>query len=82
MKEVELGLNSDAYVEIKSGLSEGDIVVLPPLVTNSSTSSTANTQGGGFNLGGMGGGMPGGGMQPPSGSGTNFGNRQASTQRK
>ncbi|OPX42217.1 multidrug resistance protein MdtA precursor [Ruminiclostridium hungatei] len=67
MKEVELGVNNDQYVEIKSGLTEGQIVVLPPLVTNSSTSNT-NSQAG-FSLGGFGGGfggatrMPSGGMQ-------------------
>lgn len=70
MKTVELGVNNDTYVEIKSGLSEGDVVVLPPLVTNS-TSSTGNNQNG-FSLGGMGGGMMGGGFpsggMPPSGN--------------
>ncbi len=67
MKAVELGVNNDEYVEIKSGLTEGEIVVLPPLVANS-TSSTPNTQNG-FSIGGFGGmggampgGMPGGGM--------------------
>ncbi len=59
MKEVELGVNNDEYVEIKSGLTEGEIVVLPPLVANS-TSSTPNTQNG-FSIGGLG-GMPGGVM--------------------
>ncbi|MDF2987170.1 MAG: rane-fusion protein [Eubacterium sp.] len=72
MKTVELGVNNDTYVEIKSGLSEGDVVVLPPLVTNS-TSSSGNNQNG-FSLGGMGGGMMGGGGlpsggMPPSGNG-------------
>lgn len=79
MKVVELGLNSDEYVEIKSGLSAGDVVVLPPLVTNSTSGNGTTTQGSGFSLGGLGGGaavggMPGGGMQPPSGGYT--GNRQ------
>jgi len=64
MKEVELGVNNDQYVEIKSGLTEGQIVVLPPLVTNSSTSST-NSQAG-FSLGGFGGGF-GGATRMPSG---------------
>jgi HlyD family secretion protein len=53
MKEVEVGLNNDEFVEIKSGLSEGNIVVLPPLVTNSNTSGS-NAQGG-FGFGGFGG---------------------------
>ena len=88
MKEVELGINNDQYAEIKSGLSEGDIVVLPPLVTNS-TSSSSNNQGGfGLGLGGgmgggFGGGMPSGGF--PGGSGQNNrnsgnSNRQTNTQ--
>lgn len=75
MKVVELGLNSDEYVEIKSGLSEGDVVVLPPLVTNSTSGNSTTTQGSGFSLGRLGGGaavggMPSGGMQPPSGGNT------------
>ncbi|HEX2924736.1 MAG TPA: efflux RND transporter periplasmic adaptor subunit [Ruminiclostridium sp.] len=53
MKEVQVGLNNDQYVEIKSGLSEGDIIVLPPLVI-SSTGGNTNTQGG-FGFGGFGG---------------------------
>ncbi len=88
MKEVELGINNDEYAEIKSGLSEGDIVVLPPLVTNS-TSGSSNSQGGfGLGLGGgmgggFGGGMPSGGF--PGGSGQNNrnsgnSNRQTNTQ--
>ena len=93
LKEVELGINNDEYVEIKSGLSAGDAVVLPPLVANSSGSSS-NTQGqGGFSLGGLGGGMstrmtggfPAGGAQQfnrnTGGSGTNSGsNRQSNSQ--
>lgn len=75
MKEVELGINNDEYVEIKSGLSEGSTVVLPPLVTNSSSNSKTNTQqSGGFNMGAIGSGaFSGGSGQRPSG---NFGTRQ------
>lgn len=57
--EVETGLTNDSYVEIKSGLSEGDVVY----VAKSSTSS-ANSMMGGPGMGGPGGGMggaPGGG---------------------
>ena len=60
--EVETGLISEDYVEILSGLSEGDIVYIDP--TSSTDSSAA------FGMGGMpggGGGMPGGGM--PGGGG-------------
>ena len=53
---VETGLQNDDYVQILSGVSEGDVV----LYTASSTSSTSNgssgNRGGG---GGMGGGMMG-----------------------
>ena len=54
--EVETGVISDSYVEIKSGLEEGDVVYVAETVSNT----------GGFMMmrpGGMGGG-PGG---PPSG---------------
>lgn len=53
--KVETGINNDDFIEIISGLNEGDIVQVP--VTSSSSS--------GFMMPGMGGGMPsgmGGGM--------------------
>lgn len=80
LKEVELGLNSDEYVEIKSGLTEGEVVVLPPLVASSNSTNTTNTQSGGFGIGGMGGGMPGG--MPPGGGmqGGYSGQRQTTRQ--
>lgn len=89
MKEVELGINNDQYVEIKSGLTEGQVVVLPPLVTNSSTGNTNNQAG--FSLGGLGGGfgggatrmMPSGGMQQGTQynrSGGGASNRQTNSQ--
>ncbi len=65
MKEVELGVNNDEYVEMKSGLTEGEIVVLPPLVSNS-TSSTTNNQNS-FSIGGLGGGLGGDMNRMPSG---------------
>ncbi len=55
--EVETGLISDSYVEIKSGLSEGDVVY----VAESSTSSNSFMMGGPGMGGGPGGGGPGGG---------------------
>lgn len=71
MKEVEIGLASDTYIEIKSGLSEGDEVVLPPLVSSSNGKSSTNSNTRGFNMGGMsgggmGGGIPGGIGGPPN----------------
>lgn len=67
--EVETGLISQDYVEIKSGLSEGDVVYIDP------TSSTETTT---FAMGGMpGGGMPGGGggAMPTGGGGGGGGGR-------
>jgi len=58
LRPVEVGINNDSYIEIVSGLNEGDIVVLPPLATSSSTTQTQNQQG--FNIFGGFGGGPGG----------------------
>ncbi len=54
---VEVGINNEDYIEIVSGLKEGDLVVLP---ASASTSSSNNRQAG---FGGFGGGtiLPGGG---------------------
>jgi len=62
LKEVTLGINNDSYIEVVSGLKEGDIVVLPPLTTSSSDQRTSGQSGFGMGGGMMGGGMPGGGM--------------------
>ncbi len=71
-KQVTLGINNDSYIEVLSGLEEGDIVILPPLTTTSgSTQSTTNQSGFNMGVGGMGGGMPGGmpgGGMPGGGS--------------
>ncbi|PYG88750.1 HlyD family secretion protein [Ruminiclostridium sufflavum DSM 19573] len=86
MVSVEVGLTSDTYIEIKSGLSEGDEVILPPLVESSNGESSEQKSSGGFNMGGMsggmsggmpsgGGGMPGGGGGMPSGDRTSSGSR-------
>lgn len=64
--EVETGLMNDDYVEILSGLSEGDEVY----VSQSSQSSGMNMMPGGMG-GGMGG--PGGGGAPGGGGGGAFG---------
>lgn len=76
MKEVKVGLTSEDYIEIKSGLAEGDVVILPPLAESSTGDSKSATQSGGFNLGGMGGisgGFPSGGDRMPSGGMPNGG---------
>lgn len=56
---VTTGIINDDYVEILSGLSEGDVVYVDP---NAGTTATMNWgMGGGFGEGGMGGGPGGGG---------------------
>lgn len=61
--EVELGVYNDTYIEVKSGLKEGEVIILPSTQTSSSgTSTQKSSQGmGGFG-GAMGGGL-GGGMR-------------------
>lgn len=74
--EVETGLISEDYVEIKSGLSEGDVVYIDP---TTSTDSTTMMGMGGMPGGGMpsgGGGMPGGGGGMPGGGGGGRGGRE------
>jgi HlyD family secretion protein len=55
--EVVTGVVGDTYTEIKAGLNEGDIVVLPALRTTTGTT----TNGGNLTRGG-GGGFGGGGV--------------------
>ena len=60
--EVETGLISDSYVEIKSGLSEGDEVYVAETVQSSGLSMMMmGGPGGGPGGGGPSGGGPGGG---------------------
>ena len=74
--KVETGVYNSEYIEIKSGLKEGDVVYTPQIqaTTTDVFSDMAGMMGGGMpgGMGAMGGGMPGGGM--PSGMGGN--NRQ------
>lgn len=71
-KEVETGISNDSYIEIKSGLEEGDTV----LVKNSEDSSTDRSgmpggMGGSGDMGGMpGGGGNGSGGNRPDGGGS------------
>ncbi|MFJ8258835.1 efflux RND transporter periplasmic adaptor subunit [Peribacillus asahii] len=74
---VETGMNNEKYIEITSGLKEGDIVSLPITISNGSNTSGKDGMkgmpGGGMSSGGMpsggpsGGGMPNGGSGGPSG---------------
>ncbi|WP_187355331.1 efflux RND transporter periplasmic adaptor subunit ['Paenibacillus yunnanensis' Narsing Rao et al. 2020] len=58
---VEVGIHDESTIEIVSGLSEGDEVVIPTVIsTNSSSSQAVQGQMGG--MGGMGGGFTGGGI--------------------
>ena len=62
-KEVKVGIYNEDYIEIISGLSEGDKVKLPQTVSTTKNTENRNmNQMGGFPGGGMpnGGGMPGG----------------------
>ncbi|PKM52226.1 MAG: hypothetical protein CVV02_02350 [Firmicutes bacterium HGW-Firmicutes-7] len=62
MVPVETGINNELYIEIISGLSEGDEVILPQ--TSESTSTSQSSQFGGMGGGGMpAGGIPGGNMR-------------------
>ena len=69
--QVEVGMSNDAFVEILSGLSEGDEVLITTVA--SSDFFTQMMQGGGMPGGGMpGGGMPGGGGMPSGNRGGNM----------
>lgn len=70
-RDVVLGINNESYIEIISGLSEGDEVVLPQTTTTTrSSNSTTRTNGQQQQQGGIpggnilgGGGVPGGVMR-------------------
>ncbi|MET9633130.1 HlyD family efflux transporter periplasmic adaptor subunit, partial [Lentzea sp. NPDC006480] len=47
-KTVEIGVRGDQYVEIKSGLTAGEEVVLPPVTTSTNQNRTGQQQGGQF----------------------------------
>jgi HlyD family secretion protein len=57
MVPVKTGINNDTNIEILSGLKEGQVVQLPPIVRNASTSSST---GNGYGFGMYGGGGFGG----------------------
>ncbi|NSW89456.1 MAG: HlyD family efflux transporter periplasmic adaptor subunit [Firmicutes bacterium] len=62
---IQTGVNNETYIEVVSGLQEGDEVILPPIFQsqNSSGSKTTNPMGGFGGFGGFGGGstvVPGG----------------------
>ncbi|MCP2241282.1 efflux RND transporter periplasmic adaptor subunit [Lentzea aerocolonigenes] len=59
-KTVEIGVRGDQYVEIKSGLTAGEEVVLPQVTTSTNQNRTGQQQGGNFP--GTGGGNRNGGF--------------------
>ncbi len=69
--DVETGISSDDFIEIVSGLNEGDVVYA--LSGNSNSENSMMPGMGGGMPGGMGGGMPGGGGGAPSGGGNRSG---------
>ncbi|WEG13573.1 efflux RND transporter periplasmic adaptor subunit [Pullulanibacillus sp. KACC 23026] len=60
MQPVQVGVHNDNYIEITSGLSEGDVVRIPNTTTSSSSSATSKFGGGMGMMGGSFGGMSGG----------------------
>jgi len=54
---VETGIYNTQYIEVKSGLSEGDTIILPQLVSSSNNTSSTQQQNSLFGGGMMGGGM-------------------------
>jgi HlyD family secretion protein len=69
---VEVGANNTTSMQITSGLKTGQVVLLPPLVAGSSSSSSTRTGSGlGGMLGGGAGGLGGGQFTRNSGNGGN-----------
>ena len=62
--QVETGVSDDSYIEITSGLQEGDTVAYLRAASSGSDMMMGGMPG---DMGGMGGGMPGGGGGMPSG---------------
>ncbi|OPA80298.1 hypothetical protein BVG16_06065 [Paenibacillus selenitireducens] len=60
MKEIEVGIHNESYIEVLSGLEEGEQILLPAV--KASTGSSAQMNAGFGGLGGMGGGNFGGGQ--------------------
>lgn len=57
-KEVAVGTYNEDYIEITSGLDEGDVILLPEKKVSSSNSNEKENQKDSFNFSNMSGGMP------------------------
>jgi HlyD family secretion protein len=61
--KVETGISDDSFIEIISGLEEGDIIIIDRNQSSTATGFGMGMTGmGGMPMGGMPGGMPSGGM--------------------
>ncbi|MEB3100062.1 efflux RND transporter periplasmic adaptor subunit [Ferviditalea candida] len=70
VREVQVGIHNESYIEIVSGLKEGDEVILPMVAGSSSANSNVRGAGfGGPGIGGFGGGFGGGGVRVTGGGG-------------
>ena len=67
--QIGIGVDDDSYVEITSGLQEGDTVAYLPTSSGSSNMMMGGMMMGGMPSGGMGGGAPSGGMGGDRGGG-------------
>ncbi len=65
---VQVGIYNSSYIEITGGLSEGEEVILPPII-QSESKSTSTSNNGGMNIFG---GMGGGNIRVPSGGNGGF----------
>jgi HlyD family secretion protein len=54
-KQVEVGINNESYIEILSGLDEGEQIILPPLAESQTQTQNQPQKGGAFPMGGIGG---------------------------
>lgn len=59
MRKVETGINNEQYIEILSGVQEGEVIILPSTSAGkTNTLNQRNINGGGIVIQGMGGGIP------------------------
>lgn len=80
IKNIEIGISNEDYVEIVSGLSEGDLVIIPQVTSSDSAQQEdfpvpGNFRNGGFPGGGSGFTGGGGGFTGGQGGGRSFGGR-------